>query len=176
MEAITAKAKKIKLLICDLDGVLTDGYLVYQANGDSQKSFHVHDGLGLKLLQKSGVKVAIITTSNSALVEKRMHDLQIDHFYMGQVDKAPAYRELLETYKLDPTEVAYVGDDLPDLPIIKHCGLGIAVANAVTHCRKHADWVTEKTGGHGAVREICEFIMQAQDTADSVLAKYHEAP
>lgn len=176
MQAIIDKAKRIQCLICDLDGVLTDGYLVYQANGDSQKSFHVHDGFGLKLLQNSGLEIAIITKSNSDLVKKRMQDLKIEHLYMNQSNKIPAYRDLLSKLNLSPEQVAYVGDDLPDLPLIKHSGLGIAVANASEHVKAHADWITEKSGGHGAVREVCEFIMKAQGTLEAILAEYHDTP
>lgn len=174
MNHILEKAKDIKLLICDVDGVLTDGHLIYHADGEIYKNFHVQDGFGLKLLMLSGVELAIITTCASPITKRRMTDLGIVHLYTGQVNKTQAYEDVLQKLNLQPEQVACVGDDLPDLPMIKRSGLGIAVANAVNQCREHADWITEKTGGHGAVREICEMIMAAQNTLDSAFAKYHD--
>jgi 3-deoxy-D-manno-octulosonate 8-phosphate phosphatase (KDO 8-P phosphatase) len=173
MDKIFQKAKDIRLLICDLDGVLTDGYLMYGHEGEAFKAFHVHDGFGLKLLMLSGVYVAVITTADTPIVHKRMNDLGIEHRYLGQVNKLKAYDDLLSKLKLTTAQVAFIGDDLPDLQLIQKSGLGIAVANANEQIHKHADWITHKNGGHGAVREVCDLIMTAQNSLHIALDKYH---
>jgi len=166
------KAKKIKLLILDVDGVLTDGCLFYGATGEAYKAFHVHDGLGIKLLQQNGVKVAIITSRSSDIVKQRMQDLGVAHVYQGQKEKLPAFKDLIQQLKLTADQVAYAGDDLPDLPVLKKVGLSIAVANAHPLVSQEAMLLTKTTGGKGAVREICEFILQAQGKLDSVYQHY----
>jgi 3-deoxy-D-manno-octulosonate 8-phosphate phosphatase (KDO 8-P phosphatase) len=168
------KAAKIKLAIFDVDGVLTDGRLYFDANSNEQKVFYVHDGLGIKMLQDSGVKIAIISSRESSIVTKRMQSLGVEFIYQGQKYKRVAFNNLLNQLNLKPEQVAYVGDDLPDLYLIKTAGLGIAVANAVSVVRENATWCTEKNGGQGAVREVCEFIMQAQGTLDNAIEKYSQ--
>ena len=172
MTAIIEKAKPIKLAIFDVDGVLTTGSLCYSKDGIEFKSFHVHDGLGIKLLQKTGITVAIITAQRSAVVTRRMQDLGIEHYYEGQEDKLPVYEALKQKLQLDDLDIAYMGDDLPDLPLLCRVGLAITVSHAPQIMQQHADWVASKKAGKGAVREACELIMQAQGTYDTVLQSY----
>lgn len=172
MNILNEVAKNIKLAIFDVDGVLTDGNLLYTDSGIHIKAFHVHDGLGIQLLQKSGVEVAIITSHDSQLITKRMQDLGIRHVYQGIKNKIPAYEELLNTLQLLPEQVSYMGDDLPDLPLIRRSGLGITVPNAVPLVKQYADWITQAYSGKGAVREACERLMQAQGTLPGLLHYY----
>jgi 3-deoxy-D-manno-octulosonate 8-phosphate phosphatase (KDO 8-P phosphatase) len=172
MNNLLEKAKKIKCLISDVDGVLTDGLLFLDNNGNELKAFHVQDGMGLKLLMAAGIEVAVITTSQNKVIDHRMQQLGIQHYFKGQVDKRLAYKTLKETLGLEHDEFAYVGDDLPDLPLIQEVGLGVAVANAVSQVKEFADWVTEQPGGRGAVREVCELILNAQDKQDIALSRY----
>jgi len=160
--ALLEKLAATRLVIFDVDGVLTNGQLFYTAQGEYFKAFHVQDGLGLKLLQKSGIKVAIITGRQSEMVEVRMRELGITDIYQGQEDKKQAFHELLEKYQLPEKKVAYVGDDLPDLPLIKAAGVGFTVANAQPIIKEQADYCTQLCGGEGAAREICNLILSAQ--------------
>lgn len=166
------RAKKIKLAVFDVDGVLTDGQLYYTDEGIQTKAFHVHDGLGLKLLQQTGIAIGIITGCASTLLNRRMQDLGIIHVYQGNTDKLPILTQLMKDLNITLEETAFCGDDLPDLPLISRVGLGIAVPNAHPLIRQEAHWQTEARGGHGAVREICEFIMSAQNTLESILTTY----
>lgn len=172
MQLITEKAAKIKLLILDVDGVLTDGRLHYTQQGEELKVFYVHDGLGIKLLQNAEIVVAIISSRQSEIVTKRMYDLGVTHVYQGQTDKLPAYRKLITQLNLRDEQVAYLGDDLPDLPVMKHVGLSIAVANANIAVLQQVDWITTKSGGAGAVREVCELIMLSQNKLQSVTTTF----
>lgn len=171
-KALAEKARKIKLAIFDLDGVLTDGTLFYTDSEMQFKGFHAHDGLGLQLLQRGGIEVGIITCHNSDVVARRMEALKIKHVYQGQREKMGAYEDLLKKLNLTDENVAYVGDDLPDLPLIKRAGLGIAVANACDFVKQHANWQSTHFGGNGAVREICEMILRAQDALASLQSEY----
>jgi len=157
-----AKAEKIKLLILDVDGVLTNGNIWFADNGDEQKSFHTQDGLGMKRLQRANIQVAIISGRKSPAVDRRMKELGITQVFQGQENKQAAYESLLETYQLSPEAVAYVGDDLPDMHIMKQVGFRIAVNNAVPEVKAFADWCTTRNGGEGAVREACELILSYQ--------------
>lgn len=172
MDDILQYAARIRLLICDIDGVFTDGTLYLGENDQEYKPFYIHDGLGIKLLLSTGVDVAVITSRTSEIVQKRMSELGIKYIYQGQEDKMLAYQHLLAKLLLTDAEVAYIGDDLPDLPLIRRAGLGVTVANGVAFVKQYADWQTEAKGGCGAVREICEFIMKAQNTLDLVHEKY----
>lgn len=165
-------AAKISLLILDVDGVLTDGKLYFSATGDSMKTFYTQDGQGIKLLRNSGVEVGIITGRKSEIVAKRANELQLDYVLQGRDDKLQALQELLGNGKHSLERTAYVGDDLPDLAAIRAVGLGIAVSNAVAVVREHADYVTTASGGGGAVREVCELIMQAQHTLAAQMAPF----
>lgn len=172
MNQLIEKAKKIKCLISDVDGVMTDGLLHLDNNGNELKSFNVQDGMGLKLLMAAGIEVAVITTARNAVVDHRMKQLGITHYYKGQVDKRDAYQQLKKTLGLEDEQFAYIGDDLPDLPLIQQVGFGVAVGNAVPQVKEFADWQTEQTGGKGAVRELCDLILKAQNKTELALAGY----
>jgi len=168
------KAKKIRLVIFDVDGVLTNGALIYGQNGSEYKEFHVHDGFGLRMLQKSGVQIAIITAKNSEIVAQRAKDLKIQHVYQGQENKIPAFEDLKTKLQLSDEEIAYVGDDLPDLPLIRRVGLGVTVANAPAIMQQYAAWITKAKGGKGAAREVCDLIMEAQGSYQAMVKSYIE--
>lgn len=172
MEAIKSIAARIKCLICDLDGVLTDGLLYFGPEGELMKSFSVQDGLGLKLLMQSGLEVAVITASTTPIVTERLKTLGIKHIYLGQINKVKAYEELLSKLNLSENDVAYVGDDWPDLPLIKRSALGITVANGIAQLKAEADWTTSARGGNGAIREISDLILESQDSLNQVLEHY----
>lgn len=169
---LTKKAKLVRLVIFDVDGVLTDGKLFFGPNGEEHKVFHVHDGLGLKLLQQAGIDVAIISSRKSAAVTKRLKDLGVNHVYQGQENKNIAFKKLLTTLKLQPQQVAYAGDDLPDLIVMQQVGLSICVANAHPLLKQHADWQTKASGGFGAAREISEMILNAQGKLAAIFKNY----
>lgn len=166
------KAAKIKLLVFDVDGVLTDRKIYFSDSGTEYKAFNAHDGIGIRLLLATGVEVAVITMRYSPTVERRMSELGVVHLYQGQQDKRPALAALLEKLGLLPEQVAYVGDDLPDLPLMRRVGLGIAVADACEYVCEHADWVLTAAGGKGAAREACELVMRAQHTLLPMLERY----
>lgn len=172
MSTLEDKAKEIRLLILDIDGILTNGVLYYGNADIEMKGFHVHDGIGLKLLRKTGVQVAIISAKKSQSIEKRIQDLRIEHAYFGHEEKLPVYEELKKKLNLTDKQIAYVGDDLPDLPILRRVGFSMTVPNAPEIIRKYVHLVTKNKGGKGAVREVCEFIMKAQDQYESVLQSY----
>ena len=157
------KAALIKCLILDVDGVLTNGQIHYTNNGDEIKSFHVHDGLGMKMLLNANIDIAIITSRQSTILTRRMDELGVKHVYQGAKEKLKAYEELKSKLNLNDEQIAMAGDDLPDVPLLKKVGLSITVANAASGMTTHTDWQTVKSGGHGAVREICELILTAQN-------------
>ncbi len=173
-ELLMQKAKKIRLAAFDVDGVLTAGGMLYGEEGIESKHFHVHDGQGIKFLKQTGVEVAIITACKSVMVERRMEDLGIKYVYQGQLSKLSAYEDLKQKSQFSDEEIAYTGDDLPDLPILKRVGFAITVPNASKIMQEHAHWTTTHRGGQGAVREICDFIMQAQGTYQSIVDSYLE--
>lgn len=175
MNLIIEKAKKIKCLICDVDGVLTDGRLYYDNLGNELKAFHVQDGMGLKLLMSAGIEVAVITTSQNAVIDHRMTQLGIKHYFKGQVNKQNAFQELKERLQLSSEEFAYVGDDLPDGPIMKQVGLSVAVSNAVKEIKEFANFITILPGGQGGVREVADLILAAQGSLDTALANYFQS-
>ncbi len=172
MQEIIEKAKKIKLVILDVDGVLTDGRLFFDDQGKEYKCFHARDGLGIKLLRQTGVEVAIISGRKSNSVRLRMKSLEIEHVYQGYENKIEAFDEILQTLSIESEQAAHVGDDLLDLPIMKRVGLSIAVNDANDVVKQYADWYTKTPGGLGAVREVCDFVMQAQGTFQNVLKSY----
>jgi 3-deoxy-D-manno-octulosonate 8-phosphate phosphatase (KDO 8-P phosphatase) len=169
---ILAKAKKIKLAIFDVDGVLTDGRLYFDAQGNEMKVFHVHDGLGMKFLQGSGVPIAIISGRTAPAVSERLSKLGIELIYQGHEDKLPILNQLLIQLKLSPDEVVYVGDDLIDIPVLQRVGLAIAVANAPTVLTQHTHWQTQNAVGYGAVREVCDLILTAQEKLEKIYNRY----
>ena len=172
MEEVLRKAKNIKLVIFDVDGVLTDGSLFYGDDGQEYKAFNSRDGHGMKMLQQSGVQIGIITGRTSDVVLHRMKNLNVQHIYQGRLEKLPAFNELIGKLDLQPEQVAYVGDDVVDLPIMIRAGLAITVPSAHDMAKQHAHWITPQPAGAGAARDICEMIMKAQGTYDEAMAIY----
>lgn len=172
MKDIINKASKIKLLVFDVDGVLTDGSLIVGDDGEEYKAFYSKDGLGMKMLQQTGIKIAVITARTSNVVLHRMQSLGIEHIYQGQLEKLPAFEKILKELKLTKEQTAYVGDDVIDLPVMLHAGLAITVADAHPLVKQHAHWQTPQNGGRGAARDVCELIMQAQGTLEAQFQKY----
>ena len=173
MTTIADKARKVRLLIVDVDGVMTDGGLHFDNAGEEYKTFNSLDGHGIRMLLECGIDVAVITGRESGIVRHRMGELGVRHIYQGNRDKLPALEELLAACALDAEQLAYVGDDLPDLPVMRRVGFAIAVHNAHSFVKQHSDWVTTAPGGRGAVREVTDFILQSQallgDKQDSYL-------
>lgn len=172
MNDILEKASKVKLVIFDVDGVLTDGSLFLGDDGQEYKAFHSKDGHGMVMLQQSGIAIAIITGRTSNVVEKRMQSLGIKHVFQGQKHKLPAYQEIKQQLKLADEEIAYVGDDVVDLPVMTRVGLAVAVQDAHALTKEHAHWITPSNGGRGAAREVCEMLMKSQDKLQSALEVY----
>jgi 3-deoxy-D-manno-octulosonate 8-phosphate phosphatase (KDO 8-P phosphatase) len=170
--AVMESAKKIKLLLLDVDGVLTDGRLYYGNSGEEMKAFNIQDGLGIKLLQQGNVQVGIITGRVSALLQRRADELGISPVVQGREDKLTALNELLQTMDISLDEIAFMGDDLPDLAVIRRVGLGITPANGSATLAQQAHWQTTRRGGDGAVRDVAEMILGAQGSLDSILAAY----
>ena len=171
-QAIITAAKNIKLLLLDVDGVLTDGKLYYGNSGEELKAFNIQDGLGIKLLQQGGIQVGIITGRVSTLLQRRADELGINPVIQGREDKLTALRELLENQNLGLHQIAFMGDDLPDLSAINLVGLGITVANACSTLAAKADWQTLRSGGDGAVREAAEMILKAQGKFDTLVERF----
>ena len=169
---IQEKAKHIKLIVFDVDGVLTDGKIYLAEDGNELKAFHVHDGLGIVLLLKNNIDVAIITARESKIVANRMQALGIKYLYQGANNKETAILDLLEKTGLDNGNIAYLGDDLIDLPAMKHCGLKLAVSNAHDVVKNYSDCTTTNIGGNGAAREACEMILNAQNKLESIINNY----
>ena len=172
MQDLTARAQHIRLLVLDVDGVLTDGGLFFGDDGQEYKMFNSRDGHGMRMLQNAGIPIAIITGRQSEVVKHRMENLGVAHVYQGQREKLPAFEALLQEVGLAAEQVAYVGDDVVDLPILTRVGLAIAVQDAHTLVKQHAHWTTPQGGGRGAVRDVCELILQAQGRLDAALGHY----
>ena len=172
LAAIEQRASRIKLLLMDCDGVLTDGRLWLTEDGDEQKSFNTHDGLGLSLLHRAGLKSGIITGRASKAVTRRAAELGVEFVRQGEPDKIAAFEQLLQQADVAESEVAFVGDDLPDIPIMKRAELAIAVADAVAETRSVAHYVTQARGGRGAVREVVELILKSQGRWHDLVDEY----
>lgn len=172
MQDIIAKAANIKLVIFDVDGVLTDGSLFYGDDGQEYKAFNSRDGHGIKMLKKYDVEIGIITGRSSQVVEHRVRNLGITHVYQGQLDKLPAFEELSGRLGVPPEQCAYVGDDVVDLPIMSRVGLAIAVQDAHPFVKKHAHWITPCGGGRGAGRDVCELLIEARGKLEQELESY----
>lgn len=170
LNEILERARNIRLLVLDVDGVLTDGKLYFTNQGDEMKAFSTLDGHGIKQLQKHGIRVALITGRSSDIVKRRAAELGIELLLQGREDKLVALDEILQNLELGYTEVAYVGDDWPDLACIRRAGLGVTVPNAHPDVRQHAFFSTSIPGGAGAVREVCDWILQAQGYYEAALA------
>ena len=157
------KTLKIKLFITDVDGVMTDGSLILGNNGEEFKSFNSQDGMGIKLLQKKGIDIAIITGRKSSIVKNRAEELAIKEVYQGVDDKIKIFNQLLSKYSLTANEVSYIGDDVNDLPVLNKVGLSFSVKNGIQKVKDEVDYVTKKSGGKGAVREAAEFVLKIKN-------------
>ena len=167
------RARRIRLMILDVDGVLTDGTLWYGARGiEELKGFHSVDGLGLQMLRQSGVHAAILSGRSSSGVAARALELGIEHVLQGIGDKLAAYRSLIERLGLTPEQTGYMGDDLVDIPVLARCGFACVPGESPEEVRRRAHYVCAAPAGRGAVREACEFLMRAQGTMDRVLQEY----
>lgn len=172
MQDILERAKQVRLVVFDVDGVLTDGSLFLGDDGQEYKAFNSRDGHGMNMLRQTGVKLAVITGRSSDVVRIRMESLGVEHVYQGRRDKIPAYDELKRATALTDDQIAYVGDDVVDLPVMRRVGLSIAVADAHPLVQQHAHWQTRSAGGRGAGRDVCEFIMEAQGNLERLMERY----
>jgi 3-deoxy-D-manno-octulosonate 8-phosphate phosphatase (KDO 8-P phosphatase) len=168
--------QKIRLLLLDVDGVMTDGRIIYDDRGGETKAFDVKDGHGIKLLQRAGIRVGIITGRQSAVVERRAHELGIELVYQGAKDKLIPFMDILHKTGLVAEQIAYVGDDLPDLPILRRAGFAATVADAIDEVKPLVHYVTQCPGGHGAVREICDLLLKETGRWESVAGRYFSEP
>ncbi|MFZ6864493.1 KdsC family phosphatase [Undibacterium sp. Ji67W] len=166
------KATRIKLMIFDVDGILTDGSLHFGPDGEVLKTFNVLDGQGIRLLQNAGIATAIISARSSAIVSKRASDLGITHVRQGIHDKKSAFMDLLAELNLAGNECGFIGDDVIDLPVLSRVGLAMSVPNGHAEVRSRVDYVTSAMGGKGAVREVCDLILKAQNKYDMALSEY----
>lgn len=169
---ISEKLAKIKMLILDVDGVMTDGGILMDSDGREMKKFNVRDGHGLVMIQRHGIQVAILTGRTSAVVEHRARDLRISEVYQGALNKKEVFATILEKNRLAPEEIAYMGDDIVDIPVLKMVGFSAAVADALDVVKRSVDFVTVQPGGKGAVREVCEMLLMAQGHWAQVSARY----
>jgi 3-deoxy-D-manno-octulosonate 8-phosphate phosphatase (KDO 8-P phosphatase) len=172
MNAVTGKARKIKLLLLDVDGVLTDGRILYDEKGQEMKCFHVQDGQGIRWLLTEGIKVGFLSGRSSKAVEMRAKELGISFLFQGIKDKMMLYGQLLQKTKLGTEQVSFMGDDFIDLRLLKNVGLSICVSNGHPLVQKEVDYVTQAAGGWGAVREVSEMIIKAQGKWESILRNY----
>lgn len=168
------KIKPIKLLILDVDGVLTDGKIIYNDRGEEIKAFHVRDGHGLKLLMRAGIGIALITGRKSKVVLHRARDLGIKNVYQRVTNKIEVYEKILKGKNLKDENVGFVGDDLVDIPVLKRVGFSAAVGDAIPEVREVADYVASKKGGEGAVREICELLLKVQNKWEEITERYQK--
>ncbi len=174
MQDVYNRARNIRVAIFDVDGVLTDGALYYTDTGEEMKAFSVHDGHGMRMLREGGVALAIISSRSSRSLEARARNLGIELLFQGAADKLAAFSELLGRCDIGAEACACVGDDLVDLPVMKRCGLAVAVPDAPALVRRRAQYVTRARGGHGAAREFCEIILHAQGSLTARLAHYRD--
>jgi 3-deoxy-D-manno-octulosonate 8-phosphate phosphatase (KDO 8-P phosphatase) len=168
---VTKRAKKIKAILMDVDGVMTRGMIVYDSNGLEIKHFNAHDGLGIKLALLSGLKTGIISARESGTIRTRANELKMDYLYLGRDKKLNAFHELQKESNFKSEEFCFIGDDLPDIPVLKQVGFAVAVKNASPMTKKAAHYITKKEGGEGAVREVVEIILNAQDKLDQTIVK-----
>ena len=169
---LAAAAQKIKLVVLDVDGVLTSGQIIFGREGELMKMFHAQDGLGITLAHKADIHIAIITGRESPMVQLRGAELNIKDIYQGSMNKTQALAELMAKYDVTLEQVAYVGDDLNDLPVLIRVGLPCAVANAAPEVKQYAQLVTNQAGGNGAVREVIEYILKAQGKWENIIKAY----
>jgi 3-deoxy-D-manno-octulosonate 8-phosphate phosphatase (KDO 8-P phosphatase) len=171
-QSVLHRAKEIRLLLLDVDGVLTDGTITYTHNGGESKGFNTQDGFGLRILQDAGVDVGLITARTSEAVTRRAQDLRIKYVYQGTGNKNMVYEEILKKSGLRPLQTAYMGDDWLDLQLLGRVGFAAAPANAVTEVKRRAHYVTVMSGGRGAVREVCELILEARGQLTAIFQRY----
>jgi 3-deoxy-D-manno-octulosonate 8-phosphate phosphatase (KDO 8-P phosphatase) len=169
---VNQRARRLRMMIFDVDGVMTDGMLYYADSGEEMKAFNVRDGQGIKLLQAAGVTAAIITSRRSRLVELRAQNLGITHLVQGAEDKLAAFSELTAACGFTAEQAGFVGDDMVDLPVLRRCGLAITVPDAPKVLKQYVQYVTRARGGHGAVREACELVVHAQGAMEKALEPY----
>ncbi|MFH0763443.1 MAG: HAD-IIIA family hydrolase [Candidatus Omnitrophota bacterium] len=169
---ILGRAKGVKLVILDIDGVMTDGRIVYSIYGDELKFFDVQDGFGITLLNRAGIKTVIITAKKSRIVKLRARDMKVAGVYQGNIDKLIAFNKILKRFRVKPEEICFIGDDIIDISVLKRVGFAVAVPNAVGEVKAASHYTTSKMGGRGAVREICDLILKSQDKWDLAASKY----
>lgn len=169
---INQQAKKIKMLILDIDGVMTDGRIIYDSKSNELKCFNVLDGMGLALLNQTKIKVALITAKGSPAVLRRAREIGAVEVKQNSIDKLTAFHQILKKYNLTNKDICFVGDDLVDLPVMKRAGLAVAVTNACSEVKRAAHYITKKAGGKGAVREVIEIILRAQNKWHKVIKRY----
>ena len=169
---VAARAHRIKLLLMDCDGVLTDGLLWLTPDGDEQKAFHARDGQGISLLERAGLQTGIITGRTSSAVDRRAQDLKMSYVRQYAKDKVKALEEILAEAGVTTNECAYIGDDVADIPVMRRVGLAVAVADAVEETKHAAHYITRLKGGQGAVREVCDFILKTQGRWDDVMQRF----
>lgn len=169
---LTERIKKIKLLILDVDGVLTDGRIIYDSQGRDSKFFNVHDGLGVYLLRRAGIKTILITAKGSKTIRHRARDMRVEEFYQDIFPKTEVLEKILKKHKVNKDEICFIGDDLVDLCIMKEVGLPVAVENAALEVKDTACYITRKSGGRGAVREVAELILRTQNRWEEAIAIY----
>jgi len=168
---VLRRAQKVKVILMDVDGVLTRGMIVYDSNGLEIKHFNAHDGLGIKLALLAGLKTGIISARESGTIRTRANELKMDYLYLGRDRKLNAFQDLQKDLNLAADDFCFIGDDLPDIPVLKHVGFAVAVKNATPMTKEVAHYVTEKDGGEGAVREVVEIILNAQEKLDGAIDK-----
>lgn len=166
------KIKRIKILMLDVDGVLTDGRIIYGNYGDEYKNFNVLDGFGLVLLRRAGIKTIIVTANKSRLVAKRAKILGLFKVYQNCFDKLKTFQEITRLFNVRPEEICFVGDDLIDIPVMKRVGFAVSVPNGAEELKEYSHYITKKAGGYGAVREVCELILKTQQNWNEVTEKY----
>lgn len=171
-ERLKEKLKKIRLVIFDCDGVLTDGRIIYNDEGQETKVFDVRDGHGIKLMARAGIESAILTARESKTVEHRAANLGIELVFQSMKDKLSGLEEILKVRPFKLEEIAYMGDDIIDLPVLKRVGLAVTVADGVDEVKEMADYITSRPGGMGAVRELAELILKSQSKWDEILSRY----
>jgi 3-deoxy-D-manno-octulosonate 8-phosphate phosphatase (KDO 8-P phosphatase) len=169
---IKLRAARVKLLLMDCDGVLTDGRIELLENGDETKTFHTRDGHGIVLMHRAGLSTGIISGRTSSFVERRAGELGITHLRQGTWDKVKDYEEILAESGVTEAEVAFIGDDVTDVPLMQRSGFAVAVADAVSEARANAHYITQIAGGFGAVREVCELILKSQGNWDDLMKRY----
>lgn len=169
---ILDRARRIRLLILDIDGVMTDGRIIYSIYGDELKFFDVQDGFGITLLNRAGIKSVIITAKKSRIVKLRARDMKVAKTYQGYIDKLVPFNRILKRFKVTPDEICFVGDDIIDISVLKRVGFAVAVPNAMDEVKAASHYITSKMGGRGAVREICDLILKSQGKWDLAASKY----